>query len=119
MHTDGHAYAELLDQPDDSGGKPLPLHVRLRPAEQQKYLTMAVRDAVNAQMQVRIGLPPIGIEDHRGSAAAIVVQLIMVEFCEHLMLEVLQQIRGEQPASLPGVDESVVRPTSTGVASLS
>ena len=43
MHADGHAHAELLDQPDDSGGKPLPLHVGLRPAEQQEYLTLAIQ----------------------------------------------------------------------------
>src|SRR5215203_7337446 len=58
-------------------------------------------------MQVRVGLPLIGVEDHRRSAAAIVVQLIMIEFGEHFMLEVLQQVCGEQPASLPGVHESV------------
>ena len=47
------------------------------------------------------------VEDHRGAAAAVVMQLIMVEFGEHLMFEVLQQIRGEQPARLPGVHESI------------
>ena len=68
---------------------------------------MAVRDAIDAQMQVRVGLPLISVEDHRRSATAVVVQLIMVEFGEHLMLEVLQQVRGKQPASLPGVHKAV------------
>jgi hypothetical protein len=48
MNTDSHPYAELLDQPHDSGGKPLPLHVGLRSAEQQEYLAMAVLDPVDA-----------------------------------------------------------------------
>ena len=68
---------------------------------------MAVRDSVDPQMQVGVGLPLIGVEDHRWSAAAVVVQLIMVEFGEHFVLEVVQQIRGEQPSGLPGVHESV------------
>ena len=107
MHAYSHPNAELLDQPDDSGGKPLPLHVRLRSAEQQEYLAVAVLDAVDAQMQVRVRLPLIGVEDHRWSATAVVVQLIMIEFGEHLMLEVLQQVCGKQSASLPGVHKAV------------
>ena len=86
MHTDCHPYAKLFDQPDYSGGKPLPLHVWLRTAEQQKYLTMAVGDAIDAQMQVSVGLPLIGVEDHRGPATAVVMQLIVVEHGEHLVL---------------------------------
>ena len=47
-------------------------------------------------MKVGVGLPLIGVEDHRWSAAAVVVELIMIEFGEHFVLEVVQQIRGEQ-----------------------
>src|SRR5215212_9804683 len=58
-------------------------------------------------MQVRVGLPLIGVEDHRRSAATRVWQLIMIECSEPLMLEGLQQVCGEQPASLSSVHESV------------
>jgi hypothetical protein len=107
MDANRHSYAELLDQPYDCRGKPLPLHIRLRTAEQEKYLAVTVSYAMDAQMEVRIRLPLVGVEDHRRSPAAVVVELIMIEFGEYLVLKILQQICREQPSSLPSVDETI------------
>ena len=107
MDANRHSYAELLDQTYDCRGKPLPLHIRLRTAEQEKYLAVTVGYAMNAQMEIRIRLPLIGVEDHRRSPAAVVVKLIMVEFGEYLVLKILQQICGEQSSGLPSVDETI------------
>ena len=58
-------------------------------------------------MQVGVGLPLVGVEDHRRPPAAVVVQLVVVEGRQHLVVQLLQQVRREQPAGLPGVDETV------------
>jgi hypothetical protein len=83
----------LLDQSDHRRGQPLPLHVRLGAAQQQEDLTLLIDHSVEPQVEVGVGLPLVGVENHRRPPAPVVVQLIMVELREHLVVQLLQQVR--------------------------
>ena len=107
VQADRQPYVQLVDEPDHRRREPLPLHVRLRPRQEQEDLTVLVGHPVEPQLDVGVGLPLVGVEDHGRTPTAIVVQLIVVELGQHLVVELGQQMGGEQPAGLPRVDETV------------
>ena len=103
MHheRDAERHDELADRLDDA----LPLEVGLGAGEQVVRLPVAVGEAVQEHRRVVVLDPPVGVEDHRRTAAAVVEQLVDVEGRDDLGVTGLEQVTAQDRLDLPGVDE--------------
>jgi hypothetical protein len=118
VEADGEAGAQPLRQLADRGGEQLPLVVRLGPGEQQERGASRVVHQVHDEFQVVVALPVILVEDHDRAPGPIVDEPVHVEGRDDLVVQVLQQMLGEQPPGRAGVDEAVEIPEQSGAIQL-
>jgi hypothetical protein len=97
-----HELGRRLDHPG-------PLVVGLGSDEEQEGHAFLVDDAVEQQARVVVAAPVVTVEDHDGSAAAVVEQLVDVEGGDDARLMRLEEVVGHQPLRVAGVDEAAQR----------
>ena len=107
IQADREPHAEVFDQADDGGDVALPLHVGLGPGEEQKAGPGCVGDRVKEQLGVGVAFPMVGVEDHRRTSGAVVVQLIDVEPADDLVAQRRPKVFVGEPDRLARVDEPV------------
>ena len=104
----------MLDELGHRGREALPLGVRLRPAQQQEDLAVAVPDGVQQQLRTLERGVVVVVVDHGRTPGPVVDQLVGVEDGHGLVRQRAQQVVGDQPGRRTGVHEPVSACTSTG-----
>ena len=106
MRADRQPHAVVVDDLLHCGHEPLPLHVGLRPYQQQEARPVEVGGQVQFQGGLLVGLPVVGVEGHHRTPGPVVEDLVEVEADQHPMLEGIHQMLHGEPARLTGVDET-------------
>jgi hypothetical protein len=81
--------------------------IRLGTGKQQERCRLPVSEQVHTQLRLLVLRPVIGLECHQRPAGPVVQQPVDVERGDDLVVEVLQQVLGEQSSRRSRVDEAV------------
>jgi hypothetical protein len=81
--------------------------VRLGTGKQQERRCLPVTEQVYGQLGLLVLRPVVGFEGHQRSAGPVIQQPVDIEPGHDLMVEVFQEVLGQEPPGRPGVDESV------------
>ena len=97
---------QLLDDPDDGAGEPLPLQVRLEPGQEEERASQPVDQPVEGQARRLVVLQVVFDEADVRAPGPVVDQLVGVEHGDHLRVEGVQQFGGDLLDHVAGVGES-------------
>ncbi len=107
VHADRDADVELLDQGADGGDEEFPLAVRFQAVQEEELHAGGVRHQVEVQGRGLVVLPVVLVVGHRGAAGAVVDQAVDVEGGHDAVLELVQEVLGDQAARAAGVHEAL------------